>query len=149
MSYDPTYQSVSNVKLGKERVQQAIPAQKIVAAGGTFSMGSDWPVSGYVSEYRPLVAIETAVTRTLDGRKDVPPLGGKEAGVSVDTAIRASTINAAYNMGRDSEIGSLEVGKRADIVVLEKDLYKLDPNGISEVNVSYTMMGGKLVYQTR
>ena len=119
---------------------------QIAATGGTVSLGSDWPVSGWISEYRPLVAIETAVTRTIDGRKDVPPLGGVEAGVDVDTAIRAATINAAYNMNMDDEIGSLEVGKKADIVVLAENLYDIDPNAISEVEVLYTMMGGRVTW---
>ena len=124
-----------------------LPAAKIVAAGGTFSLGSDWPVSGYVSEYRPLVAIETAVTRTLDGRKDVPPLGGPDAGVSVEYAIKAATINAAYNLNMETEIGSIEVGKKADFVVLSENLLEIDPNDISEVDVLATYMGGELTHK--
>lgn len=148
MSYDPNLQLVSDVKLGKERVQEMFPMKAIAEAGGTVVLGSDWPVSGWISEYRPLVAIETAVTRTIDGRKDVPPLGGVEAGVDVDTAIRASTINVAYELNMDDEIGSLEVGKKADLVVLSENLYDIDPNNISEVDVLYTMMGGKLTYDS-
>ena len=147
LSYDPNLQNVSDVKLGKKRVQEMFPVRKIVDAGGIFSLGSDWPVSGYVSEYRPLVAIETAVTRTLDGRKDVPPLGGVEAGVSVETALQAATINAAYNLGMDKEIGSIEVGKKADLVVLSENILEIEPNKISEVAVLYTIMNGKLVYE--
>ena len=147
MSYDPVMQAISNKRIGKERTQQTFPTGKIVAAGGTFSLGSDWPVSGYISEYRPLAAIETAVTRTLDGRKDVPPLGGPDAGVSVEYAIRAATINAAYNMNRESEIGSLEVGKKADLVILSENLLEIDANDISEVDVLYTFMGGQLVHK--
>lgn len=146
MSYDPNLQSVSDVKIGPERVQQMIPMGQIAETGAMVSLGSDWPVSGWISEYRPLVAIETAVTRTIDGRKDVPPLGGAEAGLDVDTAIRAATINAAYNMNMDDEIGSLEVGKKADIVVLEENLYEVDPDEISEVEVLYTMMGGQVTW---
>ena len=103
---------------------------------------------GWISEYRPLVAIEVATTRTIDGRKDVPPLGGVEAGLDVDTAIRAATINAAYNLNMDDEIGSLEVGKKADLVVLAENLYEIDPDDISEVEVLYTMMGGRLTYDS-
>ena len=124
-----------------------MPARKIVDAGGNFSLGSDWPVSGYISEYRPLVAIETAITRTLDGRKDVPPLGGAEAGVTLETALRAATINAAYNAGMSEEVGSLTLGKKADLVVLNQNLFKIDPNEISEVEVLYTIMDGELVYK--
>lgn len=148
MSYDPNLQLVSDLKLGKERVQEMFPMKAIADAGGKVVLGSDWPVSGWISEYRPLVAIETAVTRTIDGRKDVAPLGGVDAGIDVDTAIRASTINVAHEIDMDDEIGSLEVGKKADLVVLDKNLYDIDPNAISEVDVLYTMMGGKLTYDS-
>ena len=120
--------------------------KKIADAGGRVVLGADWPVSGWISEYRPLVAIETAVTRTIDGRKDVAPLGGAEAGVSVDTALRASTINPALELGMENAIGSLEVGKRADLVVLDENLYEVDPDRISEVKVLYTMMDGELTW---
>ncbi|MFY0661438.1 MAG: amidohydrolase [Shimia sp.] len=146
MSYDPNLQLVSNNKLGKQRVQEMFPMKKIADAGGRVVLGADWPVSGWISEYRPLVAIETAVTRTIDGRKDVAPLGGAEAGVSVDTALRATTINPALELGMENVIGSLEVGKLADLVVLDENLYEVDPDMISEVKVLYTMMDGELTW---
>lgn len=146
MSYDPLMQNITDARLGKERVQRTFPMAQIAAAGGRVSLGADWPAAGWVSSHEPLTAIEVAVTRTYDGRKDVPPLGGKEAMVPIDTAIRAATINAAWNMNMDDEIGSLEVGKKADIVVLERNLYEIDPDDISEVKVLYTMMGGVVTY---
>jgi predicted amidohydrolase YtcJ len=146
MSYDPNLQLVSDIKLGKERVQQMFPMAAIAAAGGRVVLGADWPVSGWISEYRPLAAIETAMTRTIDGRKEVAPLGGAEAGVDLDTALRASTINSAYEMRMEDAIGSLEVGKNADLVVLKQNLYDIDPNDISEVDVLYTIKGGQLTW---
>ncbi len=86
------------------------------------------------------------MTRTIDGRKDVPPLGGEDAGVSVDTALRASTIYPALELRMEDLIGSLEVGKRADLVVLAENLYDIDPNDISEVEVLYTIMDGKVTW---
>ncbi|WP_132859750.1 amidohydrolase family protein [Shimia isoporae] len=149
MSYDPNLSAPSDLRLGKARVQEMVPMQMIAEKGGRVSLGSDWPVSGWISEYRPLVAIATAMTRTIDGRKHIDPLGGAGAGVDVDVAIRAATINAAWNLNMDDEIGSLEVGKKAEIVVLDKDLYEIDPNDISEVDVLFTMMGGEVVYDHR
>ncbi|MES0880352.1 amidohydrolase [Roseibium sp. SCP14] len=148
MSLDPLLQTVSTERLGAERVQGMYPVNDVIAGGGVFSFGSDWPVSGYVSEYRPLAAIEAGMTRQLSGREDVPPLGGKEAGMSLDQALRSHTIDAAYGMGMDTEIGSLEVGKKADLVVLEKNLYDIEPNEISEVGVLYTMMGGRVTHDS-
>ncbi|MGV6803135.1 MAG: amidohydrolase [Ruegeria sp.] len=143
MSFDPLLQTVSTTRLGPERVQMMFPTTSVLSGNGVFSFGSDWPVSGYVSEYRPLAAIETGVTRTLDGRKDVPPLGGDDAMMTLEQALRAHTIDAAYGMGLDNEIGSLEVGKKADLVVLSENLFEIDPNDISEVDVLYTIMNGK------
>ena len=146
MSHDPLLQTVTTDRLGEKRVQGMFPVTQVIAQGGIFSFGSDWPVSGYISEYRPLSAIEVGITRQLDGRKDVPPLGGKEARMSLDQALKAHTINAAYGMGMDKEIGSLKPGKKADLVVLEKNLYEVDPNDISEVKVLYTMMNGRITW---
>ncbi|WP_306141204.1 amidohydrolase [Roseibium sp. MMSF_3412] len=148
MSLDPLLQSVSTERLGEDRVQGMFPVTTVLAGDGVFSFGSDWPVSGYVSEYRPLAAIETGITRTLDGRKDVPPLGGPDAGMSLEQALRSHTIDAAYGIGIDDEVGSLEVGKKADLVVLSENLFEIDPNDISEVDVLYTMMGGRLTYDS-
>lgn len=146
MSLDPLMQSIALARVGKERRDKAFPATSVMAAGGSFSLGSDWPVSGYVSEYRPLSAIEAAVLRQLDGRKDVPPLGGEEARLTVDQALTAHTINAARGMGMGDEIGSLEVGKKADLVVVSENLYEIDPNEISEVEILYTIMDGQVTW---
>ncbi|WP_170386876.1 amidohydrolase [Ruegeria atlantica] len=146
MSLDPALQSVTVQRLGDERVKQYSPMRAIAKAGGNVSLGSDWPAAGYISEYRPLVAIRTAVMRQLPGRDDVPPLGGEEARVPIDLAIRANTINAAYGMGKDHEIGSIEVGKLADLVVLSENLYEIDPSTIHDVEVLYTIMDGNLTW---
>ncbi len=66
--------------------------------------------------------------------------------MSLDQALRAHTIDSAYGMGLDSEIGSLEVGKKADLVVLSQNLYDIDPNDISEVDVLYTIMDGNITW---
>ena len=147
MSLDPLLQTVTVARLGDERVQAVYPVNRVADAGGTFSFGSDWPVSGYVSEYRPLAAIEVGATRQIRGREDVAPLGGEAAKLPLQLALEAHTINAAKGMGMQSEIGSLEVDKKADIVVLEQDLFEVEPAQISDVAVSYTIMNGQLTYE--
>ena len=147
MTFDPLMQSISTSRLGEERVQAMFPVNRVADEGGIFSFGSDWPVSGYVSEYRPLAAIEAGVTRQLRGRSDVPPLGGEEAKIPLQLALEAHTINAAKGMALDGEIGSIEVGKKADIVVLGENLFEVEPSAISDVEVVYTIMGGALTHQ--
>ncbi len=142
MSYDPLLQSVSRTRLGAERVQAMFPMRNIAEAGGNISLGSDWPASSYVSEYRPLNDIRTAVTRQLPGRDEVPPLGGEEARVPLTMALYAQTLGAATGMGLADRIGSLEVGKFADLIVLDRNLFEIDPHDIHKAKVLFTMMDG-------
>jgi len=146
MSLDPLLQSITTERFGAERVQAMFPMKKIREAGGNISLGSDWPASGYLSEFKPLLSIRTAVTRQLPGRDDVPPLGGEEARVPLDMAIYAQTLGAAKGRGLDDRIGSLEAGKMADMVVLDKNLFEIDPHEIDEVKVLFTIMDGKVRY---
>jgi len=67
--------------------------------------------------------------------------------VPLEQVVRAHTINVAYMMGMDDQIGSLEVVKPADLIVLEKNLFDMPPEEIHKVNVLYSMMNGKLVHE--
>lgn len=146
MSLDPLLQSVTLNRLGQERRDRLFGMNEIADAGGNVSLGSDWPVSGYVSEYRPLSHIRTAVTRRLPNRDDQPLLGGEGAMVPLANAIRAQTLGAATGIGRDHEIGSIEIGKKADLVVLKENLFDIDPLTIHQTEVLYTIMGGRLTF---
>lgn len=144
MSRDPLIRDVTTKRLGAERVGGMFPMNAIAEAGGNVSLGSDWPASGYVSEYRPLYAIQRAMLRQIDPEQ--PPLGGEKAQVPLERALKAHTLGAAYGMGMEDEIGSIEPGKFADLVVLEKNLFDLNPEQIGETDVVYTMMNGNLTY---
>ncbi len=146
MSRDPLIQTVTTKRLGKKRVAGMFPMKAIADAGGNVSFGSDWPVSGYISNVRPLLAIQMAMTRQPKGDHSQPPLGGEAAKVPLALALKAHTIGAAYGMGMDDRIGSIETGKLADLVVLEKNLFDVAPQEIGNVKVLYTVMNGKLVY---
>ena len=82
------------------------------------------------------------VTRTTDSGK----VHGANQAVTLDQALRASTINGAYQLKRDKEIGSLEVGKYADLVELSADITAVNPNEIlDKVKVKGTWLGGKKI----
>ena len=147
MTMDPLMSNVTTARLGAERVASAYPIKAIHDLGGRVTLGSDWPAAGYVSEYRPLMGIEAAVTRQLPGREHVPPLGGEEARLPLDVAIKAYTLSAAYTIGMDDLVGSIEVGKRADLVVLEKNLFDIDLYDIGDTAVQLTMMNGKVTHR--
>jgi predicted amidohydrolase YtcJ len=95
-----------------------------------------------VSPYGPLKYITQGVTRVWQSPLQRKVLGPNER-ISVDDAIRAVTIDAAYQMMSDDKIGSLEVGKLADFVVLEKNPRAIPPEQIGDIKVLQTWVGGK------
>ena len=108
--------------------------------------GSDW----FVTSANPLDLIEAAVTRIRPllpletKRTATPPLPGEE--VSLEQAIGAITLGSAYVNHQDKSTGSLEVGKLADLVVLEHNLFEIPAVEISDTRVVMTFVGGKLVH---
>lgn len=123
----------------------------VLKAKGRVAFGTDWPAANYVSTYRPLDAIQVSITRailTQYGTKQfMPVLEPMNERITLEQALKASTLDAAYVLGLEEKIGSLKVGKAADIVILEKDLYKIAPNEISNTKVMLTMMNGKITFQ--
>jgi predicted amidohydrolase YtcJ len=135
-----------NVKLGEKRKRWMEINRSFLEEGVTVAYGSDW----FVTSPNPMDLIEAAVTRIRpalpldDKRTATPMLPGEE--VTLGDAIAAYTINGAFANHQEQSTGSLEVGKLADIVVLEKNLFDVEPVRISETRVLLTFLGGKLVY---
>ena len=125
--------------LGPDRYRYVYPAGSLQKAGATIIGGSDWDVSSY----NPFRAFQTGITRA--GGKGQNPLNIEER-ITLTTAIDAYTINAAYAMKQDKTTGSLEVGKRADLVVLDRDIFAVDPDTIADTKVLATYLDGRLVY---
>ncbi|QWE10202.1 amidohydrolase [Polynucleobacter sp. es-EL-1] len=125
--------------LGPERAKRIDPAGDFKRAGGKFTLHSDSPVSNV----GPLNYVSEEVTRLWQ----LPPqkvLGPTQA-VTIDDALRAVTIDAAYQIFADNIVGSLEVGKQADLVVLEKNPRKTPPAEIRNIKVKETWIDGKPV----
>jgi predicted amidohydrolase YtcJ len=123
--------------VGAERANRIDPSASFKKAGARFAYHSDSPVS----PYGPLRYISEGAARVWQ----LPPqkiLGPKER-VSVDDAIRAVTINAAYQLMADDKIGSLEVGKLADFVILDKNPRKTAAEQIANIQVKETWVGDK------
>jgi len=125
--------------LGPDRYRYLYPSGSLHRAGATIAGGSDWDISSY----NPFRAFQTGVTRA--GGAGQPPLNFGES-IPLTTAIDAYTINAAYAMKQDATTGSLEVGKRADLVVLDRDILSADPETIEDTKVLATYLDGGLVY---
>ena len=128
-------------RLGEERSKWLYPIGTMQRSGARVGFGSDW----YVTSVNPLDGIETAVTR-LDpnGLTDVPLGVGEE--ITLAEAIENYTINGAYVNFLDDQAGSIEAGKQADLVILDKNLFAIPSHEINETRVVATLFAGCLVY---
>ena len=125
--------------LGPDRYRYVYPAGSLHRAGATIIGGSDWDIS----TYNPFRAFQVGVTRSVGAGQT--PLNFDER-IPLQTAIDAYTINAAYAMKQDKITGSLEAGKRADLIVLDRDILTIDPETIDATKVLATYLDGCLVY---
>ncbi len=131
-------------------MQNVYPARSVQALGGVITAGSDAPVD--TRDPQPFQNMEKAITR--DGREygSVDILNADER-LDIHSIINAYTINGARAMSQESELGSLEVGKKADFIVIDQNLVDLAESGhadkISETRVLMTWFDGKLVYQRK
>ena len=128
--------------LGQGRVDRMYPLRSLQKAGALVVGGSDW-VYGPID---PLVSIETVITR--QNPYDATSLvGNLDEGIDLASAIDAYTIDAAWSMHQEDKVGSIEVGKRADIVVLDTNLFEIPATQINEATVRYTIFDGEIVYR--
>lgn len=128
--------------IGHERAKTTYAFRSLKATGARLAFGSDWPVAPAT----PLEGIYAAVTRrTLD---DKNPNGWiPEQKISVDDALRAYTLDAAYATFEEKEKGSIAPDKLADIVIIDRDLRRIPAETIRDARIDYTIVGGRVVYQ--
>jgi predicted amidohydrolase YtcJ len=127
--------------IGPERTQWLYPIASVHRRGGIIAFGSDWSVS----TANPFDQIETAITRMgSNGETDEPFL--PEQRIELPLALAAFTINAAYVNHSEADTGSVEPGKYADLIVLDRNLFDIAPEEISETNVLLTLLGGEVVH---
>ena len=141
-AYPDEYISDINLpQVGQARVDQMYPIHSLLLAGARVVGGSDWPVS----PMNPLLAIEVALTRSDPTGQREGVLNASER-VTLADMLKAYTINGAYLMHAERQTGSLEVGKAADLVVLEHDLFKIPVHQIGDVAVTRTILDGTTVF---
>lgn len=114
-----------------ERAFDMLPLRGLHDAGARVTLSSDWDVS----ELSPFLGMRNALLR---GEQGLPDL---------ESAIRAYTIDAAYALRQEDLTGSIAVGKAADLVVLDRDIFAIDPEEIGETEVLLTLLGGEEVYR--
>ena len=132
---------------GPERMARLEPAGVLAAAGARIAFGSDWPVDALDEWF----ALKVGVTRT--NAPDAPPMYrgrlGDDPGLSREAVLDAATINAAYELHADEAIGSIAVGKFADVIVLDRNPLTVPAEDIANVHVLETVVGGRVVYRAK
>ncbi len=143
----PASDTVDNARdyLGPARYKFMEPAGVLAAAGARIAVGSDWSVDP-LDEW---VALKVGVTRTNSPRSD-PKYAGRlsdDPGLTRAAVLRAITLNSSYELHQDLATGSLEVGKLADLIVLDRNVLKVPAEEIAGTQVLQTVVGGRVVYQ--
>jgi predicted amidohydrolase YtcJ len=117
-------------------------------AGARLTFGSDFPSSGAGTlGLSPVVQIEIGHTRQFAGEPDALIQPPESERLSVESLVRGFTIDAAYQLHMEDEIGSIEVGKKADLIVLDQNIFEVDTYSIHKTDVVLTMMDGDIVYE--
>jgi predicted amidohydrolase YtcJ len=129
---------------GPERAQRAWSFHSIEEHGDRLAIGSDWPVV----TLNPWTGIETGITRKTAQGEPEAGFVPREA-VSLEDAIKAHTLAAAFAGRREKQEGSLEPGKLADLIIVNQDLFKIEPQEIGKTEVLLTMVGGRVVYESQ
>ncbi len=138
---DPQMTELTLPRLGEERMGWQYPFADLVDTGATLAGGSDWPVS----TPNPLLEMEVAVTRVSPDARDAEPFLPDQR-LTLAQALAAFTVGSAYVNHDDGDAGSIEVGKRADLAVLDRDVFDPDAGPIGDARVIMTIAGGRVVY---
>ena len=127
-------------RIGKERAKTTYAFRSLIDSGATLAFGTDWTVA----PLNPILTIYAAVTRrTLDGKN--PKGWVPEQKISVEETVRAYTLGSAYAEFQENVKGTITTGKLADLVLLSRDIFKIDPKEIENVKVVMTMIDGRVV----
>lgn len=126
-------------QLGEQRTQRAFRFRTMLDNNVFTVFSSDRPCSGGI----PMLGIHAAVNRRTKSGRDY----GLEQAISPEMALRLYTINGAYATFEEAIKGTIEVGKLADLVLLDGDPTKVEPERIKDISVLATIVGGKIVYE--
>jgi predicted amidohydrolase YtcJ len=125
---------------GPERLNHMFAVRSFLDAGIKVTQASDYPPG----PFEPMMALQSSVTRTdMNGN-----VWGPKQRVTVEEALKVGTLHGAYASYEEHSKGSIEAGKLADLVVLEKDPTKVDPMSIIDIKIERTMVGGRWVYES-
>jgi predicted amidohydrolase YtcJ len=140
--YDQDTQEILLPRLGADRVEARYPFGDLHRSRARLAGGSDWSVT----TANPLAEIEVAVRRVEPARRGDEPFRPDQR-LDIDTALAAFTIGSAWVNRLEADTGSIEVGKLADLVVLDRDLRAIPDGRTADAKVQMTLVGGVLVFE--
>jgi predicted amidohydrolase YtcJ len=143
----PASDTMDNARdyMGPARFKYMEPAGFLAAAGARIAFGSDWPVDP-LNEW---FALKVGVTRTNSPRSG-PKYAGRlseDPGLERHAVLRAITLNSSYELHQEDVTGSIEVGKFADLIVLDRNVLEIPAEEIADTIVLQTVVGGRIVFQ--
>lgn len=141
---DPLYE-LEKAFIGEERAQAMYPVKRMAEAGVIISGASDNPVTPFVVTDE----LEIGVTRNspFEGEETTDMTRWPEQALTPYQMLECYTKNSAYQNFTEDMVGTVEVGKKADLVVMDKNLLEIDPMKINEAKVLYTVSDGRVVYK--
>jgi predicted amidohydrolase YtcJ len=138
---EPQMEELTLPFLGRDRAQLQYPFGDLLRSGATLAMGSDWSVT----TADPLQEMEVAVTRVDPEHRDNAPFLPEQA-LPLQVALAAFTAGSAY-VNHDEDGGSLAVGKRADLALIDRNLFDVPGAHVSDARVELTVASGQVVYE--
>jgi predicted amidohydrolase YtcJ len=129
-------------RIGPKRAETTYAFRSLLDSGAVLAFGTDW----YVAPLDPVMSIYGAVTRrTLDGKNPQGWVPSQK--ITVEEAVRAYTWGSAYAEFAEQAKGTIAPGKLADLVILDRDIFRVDPAEIEKAKVKMTIMDGRVVYE--
>lgn len=140
--WDPQMSVLTTPRVGEERMRWLYPFGDLLRTGATLAGGSDWPVS----TPNPLLEMEVAVTRIDPAARDAEPFLPDQR-LTLAQAFAAFTVGSATVNHDEGDAGSIEVGKRADLAVLDRDVFAPDAGPLGDARVVMTVAAGRVVHE--
>jgi hypothetical protein len=140
--HEASVDEVALPMVGPARGRWMYAFRSLIEAGALHTVSSDWGVS----TLNPFPIMHTAVTRQPEGRPDHPVFLPEER-ITVEDVVRGYTVNAARALWREDDTGALSVGKSADLIVLDRDVFAVDPHDLPQTEVLLTLLEGREVHR--